>query len=158
MAKLAPHHHGSSHSFPALNPPTLPQSAKEDMRNSTTTASVLGNSLPDINVARTAPDSASPEEDFTPWDKKTVLTLDGGGIRGYSSLLILEAVMEEIAHIEQTLLPKASCSAYPLEFRSRKGHAPCQGPSQVKSGSPSAELFYLPSQYFDYIGGTSTGG
>ena len=36
------------------------------------------------------------------WDK-LVLTLDGGGIRGYSSLLILEALMHRVAHHEKEL-------------------------------------------------------
>ena len=51
-----------------------------------------------------------------------LLSLDGGGVRGLSSLLILREIMEEI---------------------------------QRQSG---AEDTPLPSQYFDLIGGTSTGG
>ena len=51
-----------------------------------------------------------------------VLSLDGGGVRGLSSLLILREIMEEI---------------------------------QRRSG---AEETPLPCQYFDLIGGTSTGG
>ncbi|KAI0098636.1 acyl transferase/acyl hydrolase/lysophospholipase [Nemania sp. FL0031] len=52
-----------------------------------------------------------------------ILSLDGGGVRGISSLFILERLMEEI----QTKLP---------------------GPEPTPK----------PSQYFDLIGGTSTGG
>ena len=51
-----------------------------------------------------------------------ILTLDGGGVRGLSSLLILREIMEDIQHrTKATLTPK-------------------------------------PSDYFDLIGGTSTGG
>ena len=51
-----------------------------------------------------------------------LLSLDGGGVRGLSSLLILREIMEEIRR---------------------------------QSG---AEETPLPCQYFDLIGGTSTGG
>src|ERR1700735_1756364 len=51
-----------------------------------------------------------------------ILTLDGGGVRGLSSLLILREIMEEIGR---------------------------------QSG---AERTPLPCDYFDLIGGTSTGG
>jgi patatin-like phospholipase/acyl hydrolase len=51
-----------------------------------------------------------------------VLTLDGGGVRGLSSLLILRDIMEDIGQTKRTLeTPR-------------------------------------PSEYFDLIGGTSTGG
>jgi hypothetical protein len=51
-----------------------------------------------------------------------ILSLDGGGVRGLSSLLILREIMEEIRR------------------RTKATIAP------------------LPSEYFDLIGGTSTGG
>jgi patatin-like phospholipase/acyl hydrolase len=51
-----------------------------------------------------------------------ILSLDGGGVRGLSSLLILREIMEEIGR------------------RSEADETP------------------LPCQYFDLIGGTSTGG
>jgi len=51
-----------------------------------------------------------------------ILSLDGGGVRGLSSLLILREIMEEI---------------------------------QRQSGTPDTPL---PCDYFDLIGGTSTGG
>lgn len=51
-----------------------------------------------------------------------LLSLDGGGVRGLSSLLILREIMEEI---------------------------------QRQSGTEDTPL---PCQYFDLIGGTSTGG
>lgn len=52
-----------------------------------------------------------------------ILSLDGGGIRGFSSLLILKEVMRGIA---------------------RRSDQPHETP--------------LPCEYFDLIGGTSTGG
>lgn len=51
-----------------------------------------------------------------------LLSLDGGGVRGLSSLLILREIMEEIQR------------------------------------QSDAEDIPLPCQYFDLIGGTSTGG
>ncbi|KAK3326647.1 hypothetical protein B0H66DRAFT_551432 [Apodospora peruviana] len=51
-----------------------------------------------------------------------ILSLDGGGIRGISSLLILEAIMEKIRDVQGL------------------DHMP------------------RPCEYFDFIGGTSTGG
>lgn len=55
--------------------------------------------------------------------------VDGGGIRGYSSLLILSALMERIAFWEKDLHGR-----------------------QVNADH------LLPCHYFDYIWGTSTGG
>jgi patatin-like phospholipase/acyl hydrolase len=55
-------------------------------------------------------------------DCPRILSLDGGGVRGLSSLLILRELMEEIAR------------------RKRSTETP------------------LPCEYFDLIGGTSTGG
>lgn len=49
-----------------------------------------------------------------------ILSLDGGGVRGLSSLMILQELMEEIGH--------------------------------------DAEVVPKPCEYFDLIGGTSTGG
>jgi hypothetical protein len=60
-------------------------------------------------------------------DKLTSIT-DGSGVRGYASLLILKALMERIAVIEDS------------QHYSTVGQLP------------------LPCHYFDYIFGTSTGG
>lgn len=91
---------------------------------------------------------------------------DGGGIRGYSSLLLLRAVMTEIAIVERKN-PQVSHSAHPLPPRSRDpvrvSRTRATGPqaatdldSTVFGLSPSSH--YFPSHYFDYIAGTSTGG
>ncbi|KAJ9626873.1 hypothetical protein H2203_003329 [Taxawa tesnikishii (nom. ined.)] len=68
------------------------------------------------------------------WDP-CILALDGGGIRGYSSLLILRALMHEV-HCWELELHKLD----PLE------------------DSIPAEEDLLPCHYFDFIYGTSTGG
>ncbi|EOA84786.1 uncharacterized protein SETTUDRAFT_32026 [Exserohilum turcica Et28A] len=59
-----------------------------------------------------------------------LLSLDGGGVRGLSSLLVLERLMENIAREEKRLGRRAMNNHEPLK----------------------------PCDYFDLIGGTSTGG
>jgi hypothetical protein len=81
------------------------------------------------------------------WSRKLVLTLDGGGIRAYSSLIVLRALMKQIENIEKNLKPEAPSSAA-TDRISRKDI-----PDHV-----FGEGKYLPCHYFDYIGGTSTGG
>ncbi|KAH6618082.1 patatin-like phospholipase-domain-containing protein [Chaetomium sp. MPI-SDFR-AT-0129] len=83
------------------------------------------------------------------WDtwKCLILTIDGGGIRGYSSLIILRALMREIERIEKSLEPRASASTQTDRIPND------QIPEDVlKDGQ------YLPCHYFDYIAGTSVGG
>jgi patatin-like phospholipase/acyl hydrolase len=43
-----------------------------------------------------------------------VLTLDGGGVRGLSSLLILRDIMEDIAQVKQTSAPPKPCELFDL--------------------------------------------
>ena len=69
-----------------------------------------------------------------PWDP-AILTLDGGGIRGYASLLLIRALMHEIAIWERHLQPEAAAA-----------------------GQLTDEKELLPCHYFDFIYGTSTGG
>lgn len=68
-----------------------------------------------------------------------ILTLDGGGIRGYASLLILQRLMHEVAKCE-------------IRLQEEEGPVP---------GSTRREFIedeLLPAHYFDYMYGTSTGG
>ncbi|KAK3941615.1 patatin-like phospholipase-domain-containing protein [Diplogelasinospora grovesii] len=104
-------------------------------RNESATRSSTSASSPDLSVTS------------TPWAKRLILTLDGGGIRGYSSLIILRALMEEIARIEQTLEPFASSSAHTDRI-----------PEEAIPAEVLRKGKYLPCHYFDYIAGTSVGG
>ncbi|PMD14934.1 FabD/lysophospholipase-like protein, partial [Hyaloscypha hepaticicola] len=62
-----------------------------------------------------------------------MLAFDGGGIRGYSTLLMLQAIMDHIRRLE-------TLSQY----------------EQPEETLPAAA--YLPAHYFNYMVGTSTGG
>ena len=91
--------------------------------------------------------------DDGPWAKKAILALDGGGIRGFSSLLILQQLMENIRELERSADPKATSSAYsPLVDCLQD-----KGITSISNDTRSTS-HYLPCHYFDYISGTSTGG
>ena len=81
-------------------------------------------------------------DDVSPWDRKILLTLDGGGVRGLSSLLIMRELMRMIGEEERRLDHKSKSSFYSPLFR-------------FASSIDNTE--YLPCHYFDCIGGTSTG-
>ncbi|MCJ1450758.1 hypothetical protein MMC28_001092 [Mycoblastus sanguinarius] len=93
--------------------------------------------------------------DLDAWAKKTVLSLDSGGIRGYSSLVILQALMQEIALIEDSKCEARSSSFSPLvdclDVRDYVASSPED--SSIITGK-----FLLPCHYFDYIAGSQSGG
>ncbi|KAI4172507.1 MAG: hypothetical protein LQ343_003501 [Gyalolechia ehrenbergii] len=92
---------------------------------------------------------ATVDED-SPWARKYILSLDGGGVRGYSSLLLLERLMEQITNFEKEMNPQADSSAF----------SPLTDLTSLYSDPMMKELqnTYRPCHYFDYIGGSSTGG
>ena len=88
-----------------------------------------------------------------PWAKKSILSLDGGGVRNFSSLLILRTLMRAVEEYERRINPGAKSSAYsPLV-----NCLPDDGPTSLADGAASV-FGYLPCHYFDYVSGTSTGG
>ena len=82
------------------------------------------------------------------WSNLNILSLDGGGVRGYSSLLILHEIMRLVAEKEE---PDAKSSI----------HSPLVGlvdeDSPNSTGRDALYSQFLPCHYFDYIAGTSTG-
>ena len=109
---------------------------------------------------------SAPFEETAAWDTKAILSLDGGGIRGYSALLIIKAIMRAIKR-KETAWPAgphdadgpASSSYHPLsstqvmatDARSLNSDEAHDDPTERSSP-------WLPCHYFDYIAGTSTGG
>ena len=71
--------------------------------------------------------------------------VDGGGVRVYSSLLILKEIMETIIRHEKS---------YPDE--PTESHGPAE--SSYHPLEPPEGDDWLPCHYFDYIGGTGSGG
>ena len=99
-------------------------------------------------------------ESDRPWDRKNILTLDGDGILGYSSLLILRALMEEIRKVELSQNAEASSSIY-SPFIDCSAEEDLDHSTNSKSDDGlrgNIPLAYRPCHYFDYIGGSSTGG
>ena len=82
----------------------------------------------------------------------TNLSLDGGGVRGYSSLLILETLMTMIGEIEQETQGPAEPDSDASETQSSSR---INGSRHEDERSTSC---LLPCLYFDYMFGTSTGG
>lgn len=119
----------------------------------------------------------------SPWSRKMILTLDGGGIKGYSSLLVLKRIMFLVGQIElgqrplwtklhsagenSTCVPNESSADYPWYTPPGTNSEPV---TIVDDETPEAiaasinETFkhsntqFKPHHYFDYIAGTSTGG
>ncbi|KAI4251291.1 MAG: hypothetical protein LQ352_004938 [Teloschistes flavicans] len=101
------------------------------------------------DIVTADPSIATVDED-SPWARKYILSLDGGGVRGYSSLLLLKRLMDEVADLEKQYNAQASTSAF----------SPLIDSTSLFSDPMMKELenTYRPCHYFDYIGGSSTGG
>lgn len=111
-----------------------------------------------------------PLQPNSPWAKQNVLTFgmtlahilelkkkladlaDGGGVRGYYSLLLLSYLMKHIHKAEELLDEPRS----PTHTHNLSSFSPCEQPRD-SSYSPTPESRFLPCHYFDYISGTSTG-
>ncbi|TGO46071.1 hypothetical protein BOTNAR_0616g00060 [Botryotinia narcissicola] len=79
-----------------------------------------------------------------PWNKKYILTLDGGGVRGLSSLLIIQHLMVLCNSFEQSQDELVKSSFHPLPFQ--------QGQGSITNSRKSRSAQFLPVHYFDYIG------
>lgn len=93
---------------------------------------------------------------------------DGGGIRGYWSLLALDKLMEYVAEAElsyhEDAMPHSfapqdypeNVSQVPLNENETKRLSEIIGADARCRALPRTQR-YLPCHYFDYIGGSSTG-
>lgn len=85
--------------------------------------------------------------------------VDGGGIRGYSALLILRALMAAIGELESNDPDDpAESSFHPLKPSPGMIADGESVRSNVSVPETSSTSPWLPCHYFDYAAGTSTGG
>ncbi|KAI0443750.1 acyl transferase/acyl hydrolase/lysophospholipase [Xylaria telfairii] len=88
-----------------------------------------------------------------PWLQKILLSFDGGGVRGYWSLLVLQHLMQVIRDIEVNHDGATKSSFHPCQRPENVSHLT----NQDNLDNPTEYTPFLPCHYFDYIGGTSTG-
>ncbi|CCT67855.1 uncharacterized protein FFUJ_14606 [Fusarium fujikuroi IMI 58289] len=127
---------------------TSPSEASGTLQHQASGASSADN---DPSIPIRGPEHISYEEG--PWAHKTILSFDGGGIRGYSSLLVLKRIMIRIQELERGHEEYRAPSS---DFYRWKG-APEEN---IVEDNPDPDRVdkYLPCHYFDYVAGTSTGG
>ncbi|KAK4224833.1 acyl transferase/acyl hydrolase/lysophospholipase [Podospora fimiseda] len=128
--------------------PSLPESSSARARSSGTSVS---QSMPSIAQSTGTGDNHPDQEG---WNKINVLTFDGGGTRGFYSLLHLNKLMELIAEEEERLGPLSDTLGPPQLLSS---FSPLEAPANVSHRNPPEVTPFLPCHYFDYISGTSTG-
>ncbi|KAH6970848.1 acyl transferase/acyl hydrolase/lysophospholipase [Ilyonectria sp. MPI-CAGE-AT-0026] len=99
---------------------------------------------------------ADNSDDEGVWARKTILSFDGGGVRGFSSLLIVKRLMTRIRDIESHHLegPVHSSVSYPWMGSDLRDAAGVDEPPNLSDRVDD----FLPCHYFDYMVGTSTGG
>lgn len=99
----------------------------------------------------------------------SLMVPDGGGIRGYGSLLMLSELMSKIAECEKELDRTDVINGEPVangRSLSESSFSPCEYPpievnGKIVARNPDSlddDQLYLPCHYFTFIGGTSTGG
>ncbi|KAI0126158.1 acyl transferase/acyl hydrolase/lysophospholipase [Xylariales sp. AK1849] len=97
----------------------------------------------------------SDEHKDSPWTHKTVLSFDGGGVRGYSSLLIMDTIMSKVKEVELELSGGSVRSSKDYPWMGNGDSASSSEENEHPSGDSD---HFLPCHYFDYVTGTSTGG
>ncbi|PSN65406.1 FabD/lysophospholipase-like protein [Corynespora cassiicola Philippines] len=115
------------------------------------------------------PDAETSED---AWKQRNILYLDGGGVRGYWSLLILKRLMKAIADEEREATKSKQTDRHHLHEQHSNFH-PSPFPQHAEGGPFSKnerkknhhrpekwrdDRKYLPCHYFDLICGSSTGG
>ncbi|CAK3847428.1 unnamed protein product [Lecanosticta acicola] len=103
----------------------------------------------------------------SPWARKIILSLDGGGVRGYASLLILDSLMERVRTIEEEISENRRQERQRLQGTVVERDKLCEHSAAYRWSkpphSPNGQLpqhhgGFKPHQYIDYFVGTSTGG
>ncbi|KAL9106719.1 MAG: hypothetical protein Q9227_008288 [Pyrenula ochraceoflavens] len=110
----------------------------------------------DVSIGTTKPNPIPTTDDDwkgpeQAWQKKNLLSLDGGGVRTYWTLLALDHLMMTISRIERGF-DENLVVGLPLDH----SFSPEQYPPELEHLPKDRR--YLPCHYFDYICGTSTGG